>query len=128
MTQNRGKVRIADILWPLQQMYNLSLKFKSETSKLDYSEKQAVDKCDIVVKKEASNNQDENNIGLGHLTISINKVPNYSLKNSNRKKSCWNSFLPEQYLSLFRGIFSAFMLVTTVFAIYGIVKLLDIKE
>ena len=109
-------------------MYNLSLKFKSETSKLDYSEKSTLEKCDIVVKKEASNNQDENKIGLGHVTISINKVPNYSLKNSNRKNSYWNLFLPEQYLSLFRGIFSAFMLVTTVFAIYGIVKLLDIKE
>ena len=109
-------------------MYNLSLKFKSDTSKLNYSEKSAVEKCDIVVKKEVSNNKDENNIGLGHVTISINKVPNYSLKNSNRKNSCWNLFLPEQYLSLFRGIFSAFMLVTTVFAIYGIVKLLDIKE
>ena len=116
----------------LQEMYNLSLKFKSENSKLVANK--PIEQCDIVVKDSTkkqndvpNSNKQANNLGLGHVTISINKV-NYSLKNLNRKKSCWNSFLPEQYLSLFRGVFSVFMLVTTVFAIYGIVKLLDIRE
>ena len=104
----------------LQQIFNLSLKLRSENEKLEKIEENDVK--DVVTTK-VSKLHDIEKSGLGHVTISISKA-NYSLKNINRHKSCWNLFLPQQYLSLFRGIFSVFMLGTTVAVIYGIIIIL----
>ena len=105
----------------LQQMYNLSIKLKSD--------KQSLDPENSIENNEVGKMSKTNDNDMGHVTISIKKGNiNYSLKNPTRKKSCWNTFLPQQYLSLFRGLFTALMIGATFALIYGIVKLLETNE
>ena len=101
----------------LERLFDLSVRLKNEHLKEIHGQKTSNKENNEII----TISRDVPKKG-GNLTISINKV-NYSLKNANRKNSCWGLWVSEDYLPFMRGSFTVLMLFATLGSIYGITML-----